>query len=232
MKTDWLISGPSYTMISTKAEQQRSVNCVRQKVESGLGAGGFLLLRSPGLIAKPAPISETPGTWRGGFELNGLLYVLKHDTFYALDSQLQIVHQNGPVSDLTGSWVRMAHSFTAYMFVSDQILYRFSSDLSQMTVFTAADLPLTPGAFPRDIAFIDNYFVLIDTQLRLWWSTDDGQTWPGDQFEDIPTQYANIAIIEHLHVLYIYSNRAVLPFVVGSNPSAPFVVQESGVIVY
>src|SRR5262245_48012106 len=123
MKADWLISGPSYRMFSPKAEIQKSVNCFRQKVESQLGGGAFVLMRSPGLVPIFKPISEFPGAFRGGFELNNNLFVIKDTWGLVLDKDFNIFRTYAPISNQSNSWVRIAHSVTSIVFVSDHILY-------------------------------------------------------------------------------------------------------------
>src|SRR5215831_66432 len=100
MKADWLISGPSYTLFSPKAEIQKSVNCFRQKVESGLGGGAFVLMRSPGLVPIPGVLSSGAGTFRSGFELNDNVFTIKGGVGYVFDRNFSIIAQYQPISNV------------------------------------------------------------------------------------------------------------------------------------
>src|SRR5215831_10262271 len=164
MKADWLISGPSYTMFSPKAEIQKSVNCFRQKVESQQGSGAFVLMRSPGLIPRSDDqVSAGRAGFRGGFELNDNVFMIKDTVGYVFNSSFNVFTQYSPISNQNNRWVRIAHSATSILFVSDHILYRGVAGglLLQPDTGTGDPLPFTP----QDVAYIDNYFVAVDAGL-------------------------------------------------------------------
>jgi hypothetical protein len=210
-------------MFSPKAEIERSVNCFRQRVETGQGVGPTVLLRSPGYSPIRQP-SGAAGVHRGGFELNNNIMDLIGGSAFLLDSNFAEFRTYPGISNLSNSYVRMCSSPTAIMFVSDGILYRAGTTLTQPA---GATLPLVIWV---DVACIDTYFVAIDNSTNLYFSSDDGVTWNAADVqaaEAAPNN--NVACIVQSEILYIYSNRLSLPFVVVSNANAPFQIQKSGI---
>src|SRR5439155_6732112 len=226
MKFDQLL-GPSYTLSSPKADIQRSVNTFRQRVETGQGLGPFVLYRSPGLSPLFQPKGGA-GQFRGnGVELNDNLIIVVDNKLYRLSGPTTIQYTYPGTIATDGLAVRIAASGFSVMFVSSGKLYR--ADATTITQPAAA--LAAAGYLFVDVVFLDTYYVALTTSNMFFFSSDDGVTWDA---ADVQTAEASanalVAAIVHYETLFLYGNRITQAFVVGPNPNAPFVPQQSGVI--
>lgn len=217
--------GPSYTMFSPKAEIQKALNCHRQRVETGEGAGPYVLLRAPGLRPILQP-TNGPGCFRGGFELNGQAVMVIDGKVLVLNAANSVTYTYPSLIVNNSKRARIAFSPVTAIIVSGGTLYRLNGGL-----ITNIATPFLPaGTALIDIVYINTYFVAISNGTAFGWSTDDGVTWNASNFENVESSQNNlVAAIVHQEVLYLYGNQVVQPYTVGTNANAPFVEQQSGV---
>ena len=217
--------GPSYTLISPKAEIERSVNLVRQRIETDQGAGRFVMMKSPGQTAIFQPTGGN-GQYRGnGLELNNQVTLAIDNKVLVLDAKNHVKSTYIATINNDLAPVRFASSGTSVMLVSYNTLYR--GDGTTLTPITT--LPF----IPIDIVYIESYYVAISNGTQFGWSTDDGVTWNAANIEIAQANANNfVGAIVHQDILFLYGNRVTLPYAVGSNAFAPFVAQSSGVIPY
>lgn len=211
--------GPAYTAFSSKADVQLSVNCYRQRVQSGQGVNPYVLYKSFGITPY---ITDIPaGVHRGSYELNGhAFYVVGNTVYEYIDAVQQRTY--GPIAN-DGLPVFMAASEVSLLIVSANTLYRINA----ATLSTPAT-SFTPGG----IAFLKNYFVSFDVNTNdFYFSSDDGATWPAGNIQTAEAD-ANfiVAIMAHQQLLWLIGNRITQVFYVVANADAPFSPVDSGVI--
>jgi len=221
--------GCGYIPFSRKADCQRSINVYREVVESGDGINSFVMYKTPGLTPAIQP-NAALSVCRGSYELNDHVFVVIDNTLYDITFAAGVYTLNatyGPLAN-DGLPVVMAASETTLMIVSAKTLYRLSGVLTTPAVtFT-----------PIDIAFIDNYFValaefIVGVGSQFFFNRDDGVTWdPADVQDAEASANALLALNVQNQVLYLYGNRITQPFLVGTNPNAPFDPQQNAVIPY
>lgn len=214
--------GPSYTMLSPKAEIELSINVYREAVETGQGVNNFALSKSPGLsVSGGVQTGLTVGSVRGMSELNGHVFTAIDGKFLDFDSS-GIFIDYGAISN-DGLPVQIAASETTLMFVSSGILYRINS--GAMSIVTLSFLPI-------GIVFLKNYFVALSaTFSEFYFSRDDGATFDPADFQSAEADANNIVAIRAINqMLCLVGNRISQWFSVGSNPNAPFDQIDSGVM--
>lgn len=208
---------------SSKADNQRSVNCYIARVDSDQGVNPFVLYKSPGLL--PYITSLKTGPVRGmmsrdvssGF--HGFIVVA--DTVYDVMGQA-VSFTYGPIAD-DGDPVYMAASPTSLMIVSDGVLYRINGG-----ALSTISLSFTP----RNVVFLKNYFVVLSDALQqFYWSSNDGATFPAANVQTLEADANATLTMAVIHQqLYFVGTRITQVFYVGPRPQAPFVPNDGAVI--
>lgn len=212
--------GPGNQPFSRKADCQKSINVVRERVIGDQGVNSYVMYKAFGYSPLIQP-SGAAGVNRGASELNDHDFTVIDDTVYDIDDALAVTTY-GPVAD-DGLPTQMAISLNTLMVLSAGTLYRINGG-------TLAAIALT--FTPIGIVFIDNYFVALSDALnQFYFSTDDGLTFPAGNVQDVESSPDKLlAMIVDNNVLYFYSRRQSQPFTVGTNAAAPFVPQQNAVI--
>ena len=218
--------GPSYTSQSKIACDDRAVNLIPAKIESGTGPAAYVYDPAPGfsLFADTAV-----DVGRGAFTLNGVSYAVFDDSLF----QLPIFSGGTPTLLATGlnnpddSPVTIAGNGDGghqLMITSGSALYIYD--------ILAATLTLIPGIQATFVVFSDGYFIALDpnrSEFRLS-ALEDGSSWdPLDvvQRNDQPDKWIALSPPVHKELwlfgsqtssMYYNSGDAATPFV--PNPSA------------
>lgn len=206
-----------YTMWSEKAECDLSVNVWRQRIESGEGPGKFLMMRSPGI--RPYIDTGAIGAVRGMFEVNGHVFIAVGSEVFDYIGTTFNVSYSGLADD--GKNVQFAASPNTLMIYSAQALYRINGGL-----MTLIAVPFTP----RGIISLKNLFFAIAEEFsQIYWSEDDGETFPADQVQTAEADANHLVAIEVIHQqAWVIGNRISQVFSFGSNPNAPLVPTDAG----
>lgn len=206
----------SYSLWSDKAECDLSINCWREKIQSGQGVNTHVLYKSFGI--RPYITSLPAGAVWGGYELNGHCYFIVGDTLYDFIGQAL----NGSFSGLLPSNSRpyLAASQNTLMICWGGKLYRNNAS-------TLVEIPLS--FVPIDVFFIKNLFgVVSSTGNQFYWSEDDGATFPADL---VQTAEADANMIVRSIVLnksvWLIGTRITQLFYIGQNPNKPFIPNDS-----
>lgn len=215
------ITAPSYQLASSKAETELSINCFRERIENGEGVGQFALNKSPGLNSNGALTAIAVAPVRGMLELNDHLFVAVGGLVGDYMSSY-VVTAYGNIAD-DGRPVQMAASQTSLVFIAAGVLYRINGG--------ALTTPVVPFA-PVSIAFGKNYFIALSvTGNQFYWSTDDGATWLAGNVQTAEAQANAMVRAEFINqLLCLIGTRITQWFSVGTNPNAPFVPIDSGVM--
>src|SRR3990167_723956 len=231
IKTDMIpfggITGQSYVLASTKAETELSINVYRERIESGEGMGEFCLNKSPGLNANGSIGLIAQAPVRGLLELNDHLFAAVGALIGDYTSSYVVATYGAIAND--GLPVQMAASPTSLVFVSAGVLYRINGG-----ALTTPALPFTPAG----VVYGKNYFIALSrysgvagSGQQFFWSSDDGATWPAGNVQTAEAKANNMVAIQFINqMLCLIGNRITQWFSVGSNPNAPFVPIDSGVI--
>lgn len=221
---------PGYSLWSTKAECDLSINVWREKIESGQGVNPYYLRRSPGILPQisPAETEIAPaigGPVRGMFDasVNGEERLWWATTrFYESADGANITTDFGPISD-DGKFVQFAASQNTLMFVSAGVLYRVNGG-----GLAAVALTFTPIG----IVFLKNLFVALSSSLQqFYWSEDDGATFPAGNVQTAEADANDVLGIQTKgQQLWLIGNRITQVYSVGTNPDAPFVPLDGTVI--
>lgn len=214
--------GSSYTLFSSKAEIQHSYNLYRQRIQTGEGINSTVMLKSPGLNPNADLGSRFLGQGRGFYELNDHLFAVLGDRVYDYTSAFALANY-GPISN-ADPICQMAASPTSLMIVVDGHMYRINGG-----VLTEIFPPFTP----RGIAFGKNYFVSLadNTSAQIYFSSNDGLTWPAANVQTAEADANKLLTVKFINQQFVtFGNRVTQWFAVGTNPNAPLVPIDSGVI--
>lgn len=226
VKFDALL-GQGYTLFSKKAESQLSINCWRERVQSGEGIGDFTMYRSPGLELF-LEVPNAPSKTRGFLEQNAHLFTVQNDMIYDYDEPTIGVYSHlptfsyGPIADDQAP-VTLAASTDSLMICSANTLYRIN---------TGALSTIALAFTPAWVVFLKNYFVVGEKDSsRFYWSTDDGASFdPADvQTAEADNNFILMGAVLH-QMLWLVGNRVTQVFYVGTNPDAPFVPNDGAVV--
>lgn len=209
--------GEGYTLWSPKAECDLSINVWRQRIESGQGSGPFTMRRSPGLLT----YIETPttGTVRGQFEINNHVFVVVgSDVYDYIGTTLNFTY-HGLSND--GRNVQFAGSPNTLMIWSANQLFRINGG-----TMVAVATPFTP----LGISSLKNLFFSISATLsQIYWSEDDGASFPADQVQAAEADANNLVAQEVIHQqLWVIGNRITQIYSFGADPNKPLVATDAG----
>lgn len=166
--------GPSYTTQSKIAADDRTVNWIPAKIESGTGTTPYVFDPAPGFRAY---CTLTNGPGRGFFTLNGATFAVADEDMVAVPFSIggtPIIRATG-ISNLGNGLVSMAGNGDGghqIMIASDGQLYVFN-------VLTNVLTPITSGPSGTAVAFQDGYFLALDPNTsNLYLSAlEDGTSW-------------------------------------------------------
>jgi len=213
----------SYSLWSTKAENDLSINCWRERIQSGQGVNEYYLRRSPGI--SPQITDAAAGAVRGMFDasVNGAerMWAAIGSVLREYATASSSVSLGAIAND--GGFVQMAASQTSVLFVSAGVLYRINSG-----ALASVSLSFTPIG----VVFLKNLFVVLsDTFQQFYWSEDDGATFPAANVQTAEADANDVVAIQVLNQqLWLIGNRITQIYYVGTNLDAPFVPNDSGVI--
>lgn len=223
--------GPSYTSQSKIAADDRTVNWIPSRIESGTGVSEFAYDPFPGYHTY-CTLAETPG--RGFFTLNGASFAVGGDTLYELPYTVggsPIVRAtglpttgNGMVS-LTGNG---DGGFQLMLAVASQL---FCFDLRTNTLTTITTVPTATV-----VAFQDGYFLALDPNTSTLYlsALEDGTSWnPLDsaQRNDIPDKWVNMLVRPAPKEVWLFGSQSTsvyydsgdtFPFVPNPNVAIPW----------
>lgn len=213
----------SYSLWSTKAENDLSVNWWREQIQSGQGVNTHYARRSAGI--SPQITGMTAGRVRGMFDasVNGeeRLWAAVGAKLYESADGVSAASKGAIADD--GGFVQFAASQNSMLLVSAGILYRLNSG-----TLAAVSISFTPIG----IAFLKNLFVVLaDTLQQFYWSEDDGATFPADQVQTFESDANDVYGIDELNEqLWLVGNRVTQIYYVGTNENAPFVPNDSATL--
>src|SRR3990167_3913594 len=209
--------GPNRTLFSTVAGVERTVNLRLARGENG----ERVFYRAPGLLTRYNFGSNA--RVRGMKELNDTVFAAIGDRLIQLDAGFNAVANYGPIAN-DNRRVWMAASPTSLLLVSANTLYRLNA--STLTNLSTS-IPL--GFTPINIAFLQNYFVALSSNLRQFYFDDaDGAAWAGADVQTAEADANNLVTMHtDLQTLFIYGNRIAQAFLVGTNADAPFAFQHT-----
>jgi hypothetical protein len=221
--------GPSYTSQSKIACDDRVVNLIPAKIESGTGPATYVYDPAPGYAA----FADTGvDVGRGGFSLNGVAYAVFGDSLF----QLPIVDGGTPTLLASGlnnpddSPVTIAGNGDG----GHQLMITSGSALYVYDVL-AQTLTLIPGIQATFVIFSDGYFLALDpnrSEFRLS-ALEDGSSWdPIDVVQRNDNADKWIALCPPVHKeiwlfgslttsVYYDSGDAATPFVPNPSVSIP-----------
>lgn len=222
MNFDALID-QGYSLFSTKADGELSINVWRERIASNQGANPFYMRRSPGIrpLITGLKVDAVREMYQANSESDGGMFAVVGDTVYFGAAPSAMTALTGTVT--TTGFVQMAASATSLLIISGTHLYRVNGG-----TLTELVLPFTPIG----IAFLKNYFVaLSNTFQQFYWSTDDGATFPADQVQTAEADANNVLGIQALNQqLWCIGSRITQVYFVGTNPNAPLVPNDAAVI--
>lgn len=205
----------SYSLWSTKAENDLSINCWREQIQSGQGINAHYLRRSAGI--SPQITDAVAGCVRGMFDASvsgeERLWAAVGGTLYESSDGSNIISK-GTIIDDSG-FVQFAASQNSILFVSAGVLYRLNSG-----TLAAVSLSFTPIG----VVFLKNYFVVLSSTLQqFYWSEDDGATFPADQVQTAEADANDVLAIQAFdQQLWLIGNRITQVYIVVANADAPF----------
>jgi hypothetical protein len=216
--------GPSYTSQSKIACDDRVVNWMPAKIESGTGPAQYVYDPAPGFSA----FADTGvNVGRGAFTLNGVSYAVFGDSLF----QLPIFSGGTPTLLASGlnnpddSPVTIAGNGDAghqLMITSGSALYVYD--------VTAATLTLIPGIQATFVVFIDGYFVALDpnrSEFRLS-GLEDGSAWdPLDVVQRNDQADKWIAMIVAHKELWLFGSQTTSVYYNSGDAATPFVPNPS-----
>lgn len=224
--------GPSYTSQSKIAADDRTVNWIPSKIESGTGSVDYAFDPAPG-FSPYCTLADTPG--RGFYTLNGATFAVGGGVLY----QLPFTVGGSPtelatgINDTGSGLVSMAGNGDAGF----QIAISASSRLYCYNVLTHALTTITDVPNASAVAFQDGYFIALDPNTSTFYlsALEDGTTWdPLDavQRNDIPDKWVNMlarAAPKEIWLfgsqstsVYYNSGDAATPFIPNPNVAIPF----------
>lgn len=217
--------GPSYTMFSPKAEIQKSMNCRRERVQSGEGVGQFCLLKSSGIL--PYLTEFKIGAVRGMMSRDTSskyhAFIVVDDTLYDVRETLIDVDYGPIIAD--ANVVYMACSPTTLMIVSAGHLYRVNGG-------TLVEIIPAIGLSVLNVKFIKNYFIVLYSDLQQFgWSEDDGATFPADNVQSLEADANATFTMDVIDQQIVFiGTRIGQWYSVTNDPNAPFVPNDGAVM--
>lgn len=212
-----------YTLWSSKAECDLSVNCWREKIQSGQGVNPYYLRRSPGIL--PQITGSVATAVRGMFDANvngeeRLWWACGN--FYETANGASITTDFGPIAN-DNKFVQMAASQNSLLLVSAGTLYRVNGGAIAIVALTFT---------PVGITFLKNLFVVLSSNFQqFYWSDDDGATFPAGNVQTAEADANDVLAIQSKgQQLWLIGNRITQVYSVGANPDAPFVPLDGTVI--
>ncbi len=220
--------GPSYTSQSKIACDDRAVNWIPAKIESGTGPATYVFDPAPG-FSEFADTGSDVG--RGAFTLNGVSYAVFDDDLFQLP-----IFQGGTPTLLASGLNNPDDSPVTIAGNGDgghQLMITSGSALYVYDV-TAGTLTLIPGVQATFVIFSDGYFIALDpnrSEFRLS-GLEDGSVWdPIDVVQRNDNADKWIAMAPPVHKeLWLFGSQTTSVYYNSGDAATPFVPNPSASI--
>lgn len=219
--------GKDYTPFSSKADTQKLINLMRERIQSGDGPGEYCLIKTPGLVRAFQP---TTTGFRGGLELNDHLYLVSGPTIF--DYVITLVDGERVYTSVASYGPMLDDSKPVFMAADNNSLLVVSANTLYAVTAGVFSTPTTPVA-PITIVLVRGWWVFVGpiNPSQVFFFSTDGLTWDALDFQSAEGAPNNIvaAIVDH-EELWLVGNRITQPFTVGSDANTPFIPRADAVI--